>query len=218
MSAMSTEPTSSRQSIDLLLDKEQEITFWEPPKPPQVLGELLDSRYMLPLLFPFNPRLLAALPSKAFLDMNVPGSQPPSASLSPPSNPKGSIDFGRPGPLLWRSRNRKIREAGVGALQWVDGLHSASRWWRPLDHTLHDDVEGQDDSHAHGPEGAGESEAVHGGEEQDNTLRVETQFTPFTRKPSIRSKGRPSMGDVTPIDPSFNPNEVEVPRTASPVP
>lgn len=164
MSVMSAEATSARQSIDLLFDKQQEITSWEPPKPPQVLGELLDSRYMLPLRFPSDPRLLAALPSKSFLEMNVPGSQPPSASFSPGSTSKGSIDFGRPGPLLWRSRNKKIRDTGVGVLQWVDGLHSASRWWRPLDQVFHDDVEEHEGNHVQAQEELDEDEAVPEGE------------------------------------------------------
>ncbi|KAK0198200.1 DIL domain-containing protein, partial [Armillaria mellea] len=48
------------QNIDVLF--EDDITAsWEPPKPPQVLGELLDSRHMLPLLFPSNPLMLAAI-------------------------------------------------------------------------------------------------------------------------------------------------------------
>ncbi|KAF6766138.1 DIL domain-containing protein [Ephemerocybe angulata] len=202
MSAMSTETGPNRQSIDLLFDREQEITTWAPPKPPQVLGELLDSRYMLPLLFPSDPRLLAALPSKTFLEGVAPTS----------TTGRGSIDFGNRGlgPLTWRSRNRKIREAGVGVLQWVDGLHSAARWWRPTDHTAYE-AEEEEEEHriTEEPEGYSDDEGRDAEdpddpEAQDKTLRVTTQLTPFTRKPSYRSKGgRPSLGDVTPIDASY---------------
>lgn len=198
----SIETTSNRHSIDMLFDKNLEINAWAPPKAPQVLGELLDSRFMLPLLFPSDPLLLAALPSKAYL--NPEGtSQPASATLSPSSMPRGSIDFGKPGPLRWRSRNKKIREAGVGMLQWVDGLHSAARWWRPTEQTYEAEEEVEQLTEEPESEVNEEDELQSVDEEGRRTLKVTTHFTPYTRKPSIRSKGgRPSLGDVTPVNPS----------------
>src|SRR6266545_1756211 len=54
----------ANQSIDVLFDRTSNGSSWEPIRPPQALGELLDSRFMIPLLFPSNPRFLAALPAK----------------------------------------------------------------------------------------------------------------------------------------------------------
>ncbi|KAJ2927192.1 hypothetical protein H1R20_g9913, partial [Candolleomyces eurysporus] len=202
LSATSVETTTNRQSIDLLMDKSQEAATWEPPKPPQVLGELVDSRYMLPLLFPSDPRFLAALPSRSFLETGY-ASQPQSAAISPSPSTHGSMDLGKPVPLQWRSRHRKIREVGAGVLQWVDGAHSASRWSRPLYQTFgaeEDEEPHPDDVDEEGDEQEG-TEA--NAEDPDVTLRIATQLTPFTRKPSIR-RARPSLGDVTPIETSFS--------------
>ncbi|KAJ2920383.1 hypothetical protein MD484_g178, partial [Candolleomyces efflorescens] len=210
LSATSVETTTNRQSIDLLMDKNQEAVIWEPPKPPQVLGELLDSRYMLPLLFPSDPQYLAALPSKCFLETGD-ASQPQSATISPAPSVRGSMDMGKPGPFQWRSRHRKIREIGVGVLQWVDGAHSASRWSRPIDHSFGAEEE-PEEHHDHGHDGADQPEGgddhEDGGteaypEDPDLTLKITTALTPYTRKPSIR-RARPSLGDVTPIETSFN--------------
>lgn len=51
-----------QEGIDRLLDPAFETSDWLPPKPPQVLGELMESRYMLPLLFPSDPQSLRAVP------------------------------------------------------------------------------------------------------------------------------------------------------------
>ncbi|KAG2023579.1 hypothetical protein CC2G_001214 [Coprinopsis cinerea AmutBmut pab1-1] len=188
---------SQRNGIDGLLDRNQDKSWWQPIRAPQALGELLDSRYMLPLLFPDDPRLLAALPSRAFLEETAINSQPASATLSPRST-KSSIDFGRPGPLLWRARDRKLRENGIRILRLVDGAHSVSQWWKnfdsPFDHDDHDHDHDPDPDHEIHPH-SGQSE-----DGEDAVLKLDTEPTPFTRKPSGRSKGRHSFGDVTPID------------------
>lgn len=160
----------SESSIDVLFEKQRDQDAWDPPKPPQVLGELLDSRYMLPLLFPSDPRMLAALPGKLLIpedDKRLSPTIPDTRS----TNSRVSMD--------WRARNRKLREVGVATLKWIDGTTSVSRWSRPLP-----DEE--------------EDEGVQGTED----LHVDTNITPLTRKPSGRSKGKPSIGEdqTTPID------------------
>ena len=89
-------------------------------------------------------------------------------------------------------------------LQWVDGAHSASRWWRPLDQTFgaEEDVEPHPDD-VDEEEGDGHEATEANTEDPDVTLKIATELTPFTRKPSIR-RARPSLGDVTPIETSFN--------------
>ncbi|KAG7450605.1 uncharacterized protein BT62DRAFT_943511 [Guyanagaster necrorhizus] len=165
------------QNIDVLFDKDDGNTSWEPPKPPQVLGELLDSRYMLPLLFPSNPRMLAAVPRP--LPFPDDGKMKRLSSVLT-SDSRSDNDANLESRCMWRARHRKVRQVGIGTLKWVDGARSASRWGRP---TL-------DDEDLESSEEDGETE-----------LKVETHITPLTRKPSGRTKGRLSHGgDTTPID------------------
>ena len=48
----SSETFAAQHSIDNLFDRSHSQSEWEPAKAPQVLGELLDSRHMLPLFLP----------------------------------------------------------------------------------------------------------------------------------------------------------------------
>lgn len=178
-----------QQSVDSLFDKTFDVTLWEPTRPPQALGELLDSRYMLPLLFPTNPRLLAALPGKKLLlDDSKRFSLQSLSSNSDKSTSRGSDT---PTSLAWKLRNRKVREVGIGTLQWVDGIRSASRWGRPV-------------AHDYEPEGEGDHLDDQKQDATESAIHVNIHITPLTRKPSGRSKGRPSMGETTPIDASFD--------------
>ncbi|KAF8971413.1 DIL domain-containing protein [Flammula alnicola] len=189
--APSVDSHSPQQSIDTLFDKTSDISTWEPVRPPQALGELLDSRYMLPLLFPSDPRLLAALPGKtAVLDDNKRASMQSFHSSSDKSSGRASVTSV---PLPWISRNRKVREVGVGTLQWVDGIRSASRWGRPVA----PDYDPEDEDGALHPFSQEEAE-------DESTIQVNTHITPLTRRPSGRAKGRLSMGETTPIDGSFD--------------
>ncbi|KAJ7932480.1 DIL domain-containing protein [Mycena leptocephala] len=179
-SIASSEGSAGQHGIDMLFEKTQEKSSWEPVKPPQVLGELLDSRHMLPLAFPSDPRMLSALPGKLIL----PDDKPPHTPL-PTSNSRSSsrASAGSRGAMPWRSRDRTLRQVGVGTLQWVDGVRSAARWTRL---TNPDDDEMQN------------------AELEEGALTVETHITPLTRKPSGRSKGRPSQGaeaeEITPVE------------------
>ncbi|KAJ6509454.1 DIL domain-containing protein [Mycena vitilis] len=179
-SIASSDGSAGQQGIDMLFEKTQEKSSWEPVKPPQVLGELLDSRHMLPLVFPSDPRMLSALPGKLIF----PDDKPPHTPLpTPDSRSSSRASEGSRGAMPWRSRDRTLRQVGVGTLQWVDGIRSAARWGRvmPPDE---DDVED--------------------GELEEGELTVDTHITPLTRKPSGRTKGRPSQGgeaeETTPVD------------------
>ncbi|KAG6841911.1 hypothetical protein C0991_005091 [Blastosporella zonata] len=163
-------------SIDILFGTHEETQKWEPTKPPPALGELLDSRYMLPLLFPSDPRLLAALPRK------------PSPSDEEKRDKTNNKTAERMRNVPWRFRNRRLREVGVGALQWVDGVRSAARWVRRS--TMDEDGEDSLQPTVY----ASDAEA-------EPNLKISTHATPLTRQPSVR-KGRHSIGGeaVTPID------------------
>jgi hypothetical protein len=183
-----------QQTIDSLFDKTFDVNLWEPTRSPQALGELLDSRHMLPLLFPTDPRLLAALPeTRTLLDDSKRFSLPSISSISDRSFGRGS---NTPTSLPWKLRNRKVREVGIGTLQWVDGIRSASRWGRPVEY----DYEPEDEDGFLRPQATAEKDE----DDTEFTMQINTHITPLTRKPSGRSKGRPSMGETTPIDASFD--------------
>ncbi|KAJ7596949.1 DIL domain-containing protein [Mycena floridula] len=167
--------STTPNNIDMLFDRGEDSASWTPAQPPQVLGELLDSRYMLPLLLPTDPRMLAVFPGK----LVVPDDEPrPIPSPAPSDSRSASRASARShSSMNWRSRNRKLREVGVATLKWIDGT-PVTRWTRPL----HDDDDDDGDPSS-----------------EDSKLEVETHIAPLTRRPV---KGRPSLGDdqTTPVD------------------
>ena len=62
ISASNSSEFMAQRAIDDLFSRTFEKSDWQPAKPPVVLGELLDSRHMLPLLLPSDPMHLGALP------------------------------------------------------------------------------------------------------------------------------------------------------------
>lgn len=165
----------------MLFDRTQEKSAWEPAKPPQVLGELLDSRYMLPLLLPSDPRMLGVSPGNSSVSDAKEKRQ--SAQLTVEGRSASRASAGNRGAMAWRARNRKVREIGLESLQFVDGVRSASRWGRV--------VENYDDS-----DGDIRQEVWSDGDQEGyGSDTIVDRITPLTRKPSGRSKGRPSMGE-----------------------
>jgi hypothetical protein len=183
--------TSAHQSIDVLFDRSLDKSTWEPVPPPQVLGELLDSRHMLPLLFPSDPRLLAAIPGKIIHLEDAKAT----SLRSPSDSDKSSNHTNAPEPFSWRSRNRNVRKTGIEILQWVDGVRSASRWGRSL---VHDFEVGNEEGHSTYP--------TEEPEDDELTIRINAHIAPLTRKPSGRAKGRLSMSETTPIIGSLDTN------------
>ena len=168
----------AQKSVDMLFDRLQGKSSWEPAKPPEALGEFLDSRHMLPLFFPSDPRMLAAFPGKS-----------PRSTGETKSNGKGPGVFeatpasvGSRGPLDWTMGGKQVRDVGIGLLAWVDGAAYTSRWTRPAE------VEPDD-----------EAERIHDspGPDDDLTLNPNTpapleSITPLTRRKSSR-RGRSSV-------------------------
>lgn len=174
ISTNSSENTNPQHNIDILFGNAHEMSTWEPIKPPPALGELLDSRYMLPLLFPSDPRMLTALPGKMALTGGI-----------------YEEKHGQHNMTQWKFRNRKLREVGVGTLQWVDGVRSAARWGRPIE--LDEDDEEDQKPLLYTSDDPNIDDVAE--------LRINTHNTPLTRKPSGRSKGRQSFGgETTPIE------------------
>jgi hypothetical protein len=162
----------------MLFERAHDISSWEPAKPPHVLGELLDSRYMLPLLLPSDPRMLSALPGK------LPTTQDEkrnSMQFNSSNRSASRASIKRSGIMAWRSRNRKLRQVGADTLQWVDGVRSAARWVRP--------VQVEDEEEEEAPQSRSSDDLL-----QNGSPNPDTHITPLTRKPSTRSRGRPSYG------------------------
>ena len=173
----SPEVVAIQKGIDMLFDRNQAKSTWEPPRPPEVLGELLDSRHMLPLMLPSDPRLLGAVPSKR----------------SPSEESRDSLSHGRSASraslgstsaMAWRLNSRKLREVGVGTLQWVDGAISASRWYRRAQVQIAEEEEEK-------PPPPYSSDDPHRSFEGDESseYNASLHLTSLTRKPSLRSRG-----------------------------
>ncbi|KAL0578711.1 hypothetical protein V5O48_003267 [Marasmius crinis-equi] len=205
-SIMSASPSSeglaAQDSIDLLFDRSKDKSTWEPIQPPKVLGELLDSRYMLPLVFPSNPRMLGALPGdpggsvfgemgtgdKRFNSSSSLGTPPTPSSMSRSASRASNLSNVSHGAMRWRSRNRKLREVGASSLKWIDGV----RWGRRTGISYQGEGEGEGDG-----EGEGEDEELDGADAEDRTLKI--KLDTLTRRPSGR-KGRASQGgETTPV-------------------
>ena len=115
---------AAQKSIDNLFSRKFDRSEWIPPKPPAVLGELLDSRHMLPLLLPSDPMNLGALPilskEKHLEDDGT------KAGNSRPSSVNSSRSQGC---MEWSSRTRKLRVVGTEILGLMgEPLHPGGRW------------------------------------------------------------------------------------------
>lgn len=177
----SLEDSRAQQGIDMLFDRQQEKSAWEPVSASEALGELLDSRHMLPLALPSDPRLLGAVPGKGLPTSTRPRSDP---IIPEPPRSSSRASQGITGAMGWKLRSRKMREVEIRTLQWIDGAPSTARWYRPLE--LDDDEERPPPPYT----------PI---EEVDSTdVKVALHLTPFTNSRISRSRGRQSSG-VTPI-------------------
>ncbi|KAI0068436.1 hypothetical protein BV25DRAFT_1875981 [Artomyces pyxidatus] len=192
-SSNSSEISAAQRNIDLLFDREQDVTPWEPAKSPEVLGEFLDSRYMLPLLLPSDPRMLAASPKTPQLWH---GEKPGGAPISGDGRSISRASRRSSGSIPWQTTTKRLREVGLETLQWVDGVSSTARWTRPVeaDEQEDDDEEQEYDLPVYS---ADDSNLQEGGLSVSVELK---RVTPLTQRPSqLRSKNKSSAN--TPIDP-----------------
>jgi hypothetical protein len=179
--SFSTEASTTQQNIDILF--EQDATSWEPVRPPEVLGEFLDSRYMLPLLLPSDPVMLSATPELPALWRNEDGANGISDSRCASRASKRSA-----GSLPWRISTKRLRDTSLGILRWVDGAGSHARWARSAD------VEGREEYEYDGEVPSSPSPYPVGSEDdRENGVAAPSgvrRVTPLTRRPSLRSKGK----------------------------
>jgi len=183
--SVSTEASSTQHNIDLLFDQEQDGASWEPVRPPEVLGEFLDSRYMLPLLLPSDPVMLSAAPKMPAFWRNE---DAPNGILDSRCASRASKRSA--GSLPWRVSTKRLRDTSLGILRWVDGARSYARWaWSA-------DVEGREEYECDGEVPPSPSPYPVGSEGDEAAPSGVRRVTPLTRRPSLRSKGRAS----TPVD------------------
>lgn len=202
ISSNSTEASTVQRNIDLLFDRDQDATPWEPAKPPDVLGEFLDSRYMLPLVLPSDPRMLSALPRKPTMMPTENGKgdkvdHRTSVQLMVEATTRSASRSSRRSrsSIPWLTQTKRLREVSVDALQWVDGIVSASRWTRPLqtEPEEDEDADGEEEGEESDLDGEHTDRMGHG---RDETVTPETQWvTTLTSKPSLRNKGRSASKD-----------------------
>lgn len=120
----SSETSAAQNGIDMLFHRSHSQSEWEPAKPPQVLGELLDSRHMLPLFLPSDSRMLSATPAKQTVTGH--GDQANARPLADArSSSRASTVDG--GPMKWRCRSRSVRNVNFETLRWVDRFRTKSQ-------------------------------------------------------------------------------------------
>ena len=178
---ISTTNTSAMQhNVDLLFDRTFDQSSWESAKSPQVLGELLDSRYMLPLFLPSDPRVLSAAPVKRhIIDFTK-------RTLNHPPEPRIPSRTGIVRSMGWKYRSHRVREVGVDTLRWLDSFQP-SRWARS-GYMESSSLGNGGDSPPLSPVSDTQDPRIN-----TNVVQPSPHSTPLTRKPSTRSKNRTSL-------------------------
>ncbi|KAH7104310.1 hypothetical protein BKA62DRAFT_821886 [Auriculariales sp. MPI-PUGE-AT-0066] len=203
----------AQQGIDQLFDRGYAQAEWAPPKPAEALGELLDSRAMLPLILPSDARLLAAVGPRSSVDGTgtaagaekaVNGHGPAAGTLrsttknaSDGSGVGGGSGSGDGDAMRWQSRVKSVRDVGVELLETVDGVYSLLRRVKPV-HEEHEQEHDEED-------GDGEQQSedhevdtqLHSPDGSPTTPSLSPQFTvnPKRLKPGEhRRAGRASTG------------------------
>jgi hypothetical protein len=184
----SSETFAAQHSIDNLFDRSHSQSEWEPAKAPQVLGELLDSRHMLPLFLPSDPRVLSATPEKRVVSGYGERAGARTAAHARSTSQVSTLDGGA---MKWRCRSRRVRNVDFETLQWVDRFRTKPQIYQMPVHG-----EEYEETYPSTPLS------------DDIDLRINTDVhhtvshgTPLTKRPSARSRGRLSLiGDpVIPI-------------------
>lgn len=171
-----------QNNIDLLFDKSPNISEWMPQHPPEVLGELLESRYMLPLTLPSDPRMLAAVPGRRPDPEHTPNLNHSSKkSMNGDIRNASRVRSSHRRVLDWVTKGRRLRHIGADMLDCIDGSSGSGRWTRRAD------ADAQDEE---ATEGVQEPRSVSGdaGSEEDEEHPSHVHLTRLTRATSTRSR------------------------------
>ena len=121
-SVHSVSESAAQKGIDLLFSRNHDKSDWIASRAPEVLGELLDARYMLPLVLPSDPNYLSAVPPAPMPMSPKMAEQRKRESFQPATEERSAsrASSGARGAMEWRSKQRKMRQVGVDLLEWVD--------------------------------------------------------------------------------------------------
>ncbi|KAF8527881.1 hypothetical protein BU17DRAFT_73568 [Hysterangium stoloniferum] len=197
------EQSSAQHNIDLLFSRDREHGEWTPPRPPEALGELRDSRYMLPLVFPSDPQFLSAVAcgekrrSKRESLLPTPNGNGAGGTFAfrEKVREERSSSRTRRGNMTWKLRGRKLRTIGIETLEWVDGVRGQGRWngvenGRSLvvDNSDDDDDDDNDEGHDKVPYNRHHWVAA-------KTLTKKPRKSSFSRRRNVEAEG--SLGEET---------------------
>lgn len=185
----SSETFAAQHSIDNLFDRSYSQSEWEPAKAPQVLGELLDSRHMLPLFLPSDPRVLSATPEKRVVSGYGERAGARTAAHARSTSQVSTLDGGA---MKWKCRSRRVRNVDFETLQWVDRFRTKPQIFQMPVHG-----EEYEETYPSTPL----SDDIDDLRINTNVPHTVSHGTPLTKRPSARSRGRLSLiGDpVIPI-------------------
>jgi hypothetical protein len=177
----SSETSAAQNSIDMLFDRSHSQSEWESAKPLQVLGELLDSRHMLPLFLPSDPRMLSATPAKLAVTKYSEQANPRPSAGARSSSRASTVDGGA---MKWRCRSRNVRNVKFETLRWVDRFRTKPQTFpRPVP------GEEYEETYPSTPL----SDDVGDLHIDTNVPHAVPHGTPLTKRPSARSRGRLSI-------------------------
>ena len=197
--------TETQRAVDGLFDRNRLKNEWTAPSPPTVLGELLDSTYMLPISLPSDPELLAAWPGPSIehiIEQEDKQRRRKSGDSSPGEGIRSAsrASVGNRGEMQWRLRSQTVRTVLPELVDWVDGGVRV----RPM--PLEDVDNGEDDEQ-------------NGDEEQRDGLETMSRSDAFTSPALLQRRQarltRASTGGDTVVPSDYRQESItpERPRT-----
>ncbi|WVF67327.1 hypothetical protein IAT40_002078 [Kwoniella sp. CBS 6097] len=117
--------------IDALFDGTTSLADFTPQSAPECLGELLDSRYMLPFLLPEDNAYLIATPPSDAAYRNLLPASPFISDGSRTSRPPSRSSFSSSRPMGWAlPKQRKLRELPLDFFAWLKEQETEHRLQR----------------------------------------------------------------------------------------
>lgn len=180
--------TGAQAGIDSLFDRGFDKSQWMPPHPPEALGELLDSRYMLPLIFPSDPKMLASIPERVPPQEKIKRRSLQLDSSQGRSTSRTSF-VGR-GSMAWKSNTKQLRDITLDLLHSIDA--ATPGYGNIRIHAKDEDLENDEGNDINDV-----SVSIDGDGGENGDIDV-MHLTPLAKKSSIRTRhSRNSTGEET---------------------
>lgn len=117
--------------IEALFDGSVSLAEWMPETGPEALGELLDSRHMLPFLIPQDIEFLLARPPADAAFSNLMTEKPPLPDGSTPSRPLSVASYSSTRPMGWEApTNKEISKLPEDFFAWMKQRQHAAQLTR----------------------------------------------------------------------------------------